>query len=80
MKIRYIRCKANVDAQGVIHGYRNDADNVVKEIDASEADSLLASLGLTFIKATTLENFIQRSSGNRFAVVSEGVEHVFARA
>lgn len=80
MKLRYIHCAVNVGEDGVITGYRMAPENCNRTIDASEADSLLSSLGLTFIKATTLETFLQRSSGNRLSVIADGVEHAFAKA
>lgn len=56
------------------------ASTTTQEIDSNECDSLLVSLGLTFISSNVLPRFLDRSKGNRFAVESNGAEYVFTSA
>ncbi len=59
-------------------GNGSTTSTTTQDISASEVDSLLASLGLTFISANTLPRFIERSSGNRLTVRVNGTQYTFA--
>jgi hypothetical protein len=49
-----------------------------QDISPAQADSLLHSLGMTFISPSTLPTFIARSAGNRFSVEVENTVYAFA--
>lgn len=55
------------------------ATRTEQNISTSEVDSLLASLGLTFISANTLPRFIERSAGNRLSVEADNVVYAFTQ-
>lgn len=49
----------------------------MQDVDAQEVDSMLGSLGLTFISANTLPRFLDRWPGNRLTVRVNGTQYTF---
>lgn len=76
MMIRLITSIIDNDAQ------REDTrtqSTTVQDVDAQEVDSLLVSVGLSFISANTLPRFIERSAGNRLTVKADDVVYTFTQ-
>lgn len=65
MMIRLITTVIDPEAQSVD---TREVSTTTQDVSASEADSLLGSLGLTLISWHTLERFVERSPGNRLSV------------
>ena len=57
----------------------NEGSTTSQEVSAQECDSLLASLGLTFISSNVLPRFIERSAGNRLSVKHGTTVYTFAQ-